>query len=132
MRLLMIATLSLTLATAAMAKPPLRDVQHINDGLLYVGLADEIRKNCSSISGRIFKGVARLRAIHKSAVEMGYTKAEIETFVDSRAEKNRLKARGRAYLKANGASLSKPATMCALGRKEIAANSAIGTLLYEN
>ncbi len=132
MRILMIAMLSTMLATSAMANPPLREVKSINDGLLYVGLADEIRKNCGSISGRIFKGIARLRAIHKSAQDMGYSKQEIETFVDSRAEKDRLKARGRAYLKSNGASLKDKPSMCALGRKEIAKNTAIGTLLYEN
>lgn len=132
MRIFMIATVTTMLATSAMANPPLRDVKPINDGLLAVGLADEIRKNCGSISGRIFKGVARLRSIHKSAQNMGYSDQEIETFVDSRAEKNRLKARGKSYLKANGASLNDEASMCALGRKEIAKKSAIGTLLYEN
>ncbi|MDB4558758.1 DUF5333 domain-containing protein [Amylibacter sp.] len=132
MRFIVITIMSLTIATSALANPPLRDVKPINDGLLYVGLADEIRKNCKSISGRLFRGVGRLRAIHKSAVDMGYSKSEIETFVESRAEKNRLKALGQSYLKANGASLNKPDTMCALGRKEIAMKSAIGTLLYEN
>lgn len=132
MRILMIATVTTMLATSALANPPLREVKSINDGLLAVGLADEIRKNCDSISGRLIKGVSRLRSIHKSAVSMGYSKTEIETFVDSRAEKNRLKARGRAYLKANGASLNDSASMCALGREEIAKNTAIGTLLYEN
>lgn len=132
MRIILIATVGIFCATSALANPPLREVKSINDGLLAVGLADEIRKNCSSISGRVFKGVARLRGIHKTAVDMGYSKQEIETFVDSRAEKNRLKARGQAYLKANGASLADSESMCALGRKEIAKNSAIGTLLYEN
>ncbi|WP_069299722.1 DUF5333 domain-containing protein [Neptunicoccus sediminis] len=131
MRILLTAALTGMMATTALANPPLREVKEINDGLLYVGLADEIRKNCDSISGRIFKGVGRLRAIHKQAQDMGYSKSEIETFVDSRAEKNRLKARGKAYLKANGASLEDKASMCALGRKEIARGSAIGTLLYE-
>ena len=132
MRILMITTVTTILATSALANPPLREVKSINDDLLAVGLADEIRKNCSSISGRLIKGVSRLLAIHKSAVAIGYSKTEIETFVDSREEKNRLKARGHAYLKANGASLDDSASMCALGRKEIAKNTAIGSLLYEN
>lgn len=119
-------------ATTVLANPPLREVKQINDGLLAVGLADEIRKNCSSISGRIFKGIGRLRSIHQTALDMGYSKQEIEDFVDNRAEKNRLKAEGHAYLRANGASLAKPNSMCTLGRKEIAKKSAIGSLLYEN
>ncbi|MCO4824608.1 DUF5333 domain-containing protein [Amylibacter sp.] len=132
MRKVTIATTLFLMAGPVLANPPLREVQSINDGLLVVGLADGIRKNCDSISGNIFKGIARLRSIHKSALKMGYSKEEIQTFVDDPVEKDRLKARGRAYLKANGASQSKPETVCALGRKEIAKKSAIGTLLYEN
>ncbi|MDR6264408.1 DUF5333 domain-containing protein [Roseobacter sp. N2S] len=132
MRVLLIAALTSLMASTAMANPPLREVKQINDGLLYVGLADEIRKTCDGISGRIFKGIGRLRSIHRLALDMGYSKDEIETFVDDRAEKNRLKARGKTYLKANGASQSDPQSMCALGRKEIAKQSEIGTLLYEN
>nr|WP_325253782.1 DUF5333 domain-containing protein [Amylibacter sp.] len=132
MRVLIIAALTGFMATSALANPPLREVKQINDGLLYVGLADEIRKTCDGISGRIFKGIGRLRAIHRLALDMGYSKEEIETFVDNRAEKDRLKALGKAYLKANGASQSDPQSMCALGRKEIAQQSEIGTLLYEN
>nr|WP_323779246.1 DUF5333 domain-containing protein [Amylibacter sp.] len=132
MRVLLIAALTSLMASTAMANPPLREVKQINDGLLYVGLADEIRKTCDGISGRIFKGIGRLRSIHRLALDMGYSKDEIESFVDDRAEKNRLKARGKTYLKANGASQSDPQSMCALGRKEIAKQSEIGTLLYEN
>lgn len=132
MRVLIIAALTGFMATSALANPPLREVKQINDGLLYVGLADEIRKTCDGISGRIFKGIGRLRAIHRLALDMGYSKEEIESFVDNRAEKDRLKALGKAYLKANGASQSDPQSMCALGRKEITQQSEIGTLLYEN
>lgn len=132
MRVLIIAALTGFMATTALANPPLREVKQINDGLLYVGLADEIRKTCDGISGRMFKGIGRLRSIHRLALDMGYSKGEIEAFVDNRAEKNRLKALGKTYLKANGASQSDPLSMCALGRKEIAKQSEIGTLLYEN
>jgi len=131
MRILLTATMMIMFAIAAVANPPLREVRSINDGLLAVGLADEIRKNCGSISGRILRGIARLRSIHNSARAMGYSDQEIKTFVDSRAEKNRLKARGKSYLNANGANLDNEASMCLLGSKEIAKKSAIGTLLYE-
>ena len=41
-------------ATASMAKalPPLSQQSEINEGLLAVGIADEIRKQCASISPR--------------------------------------------------------------------------------
>ncbi|MEM9852168.1 MAG: DUF5333 domain-containing protein, partial [Pseudomonadota bacterium] len=95
---------AITLAALALssgplsAKTPLRDNTAINDQLLVVGLANEIRKTCGSISGRLVKGVSTLRAIHRQALSEGYSKDEIEAYVDNRDEKNRMKARGRAWL----------------------------------
>ncbi|MCP5073574.1 MAG: DUF5333 domain-containing protein [Rhodobacteraceae bacterium] len=117
------------LTTTALANPPLREVKHINDGLLVVGLANEIRKNCNSISGRLIKGYTYLKSLERQARSMGYTQAEIDTFVDDRTEKNRLKAKGEKYLVANGVKRSEPQTFCVLGNKEIAEASAIGSLL---
>lgn len=132
MRMIVALAISLALASPVAAKTPLRDNKAINDQLLVVGLANEIRKRCGSISGRLVKGVTTLRAIHNQALSQGYTKSEIETYVDSDAEKARMKARGRAWLAKRGASPEKPETMCKVGREEIARKSSIGSLLYEN
>jgi len=40
-----------------------------------------------------------------------------------------MRAKGEAYLKANGVDRKKPETFCALGRNEIAKKSLIGALL---
>lgn len=124
--------LSMALAAPTGAQVPLRDNAAINDRLLVVGLANEIRKRCGSISGRLLKGVSTLRAIHRDAQRQGYTKDQIEAYVDSDAEKARMKARGRVWLAQRGASPEKPETMCRVGREEIAGSTAIGRLLYEN
>ncbi|MEM7441023.1 MAG: DUF5333 domain-containing protein [Pseudomonadota bacterium] len=123
--------LVLALAAPVAAKTPLRDNTKINNQLLVVGLANEIRKRCGTISGRLVKGVSTLRSIHKQALSQGYSKAEIETYVESDAEKARMKQRGRVWLAQRGASPEKPETMCRVGREEIAKNSSIGALLYE-
>ena len=130
MRLMAIVLTTALLGSTALAKPPLREVKPINDGLLAVGLADEIRKNCGSISGRVIKGLFYLKSLEKQARSMGYTRAEIETFVDNRAEKDRLRARGEIYLAQNGVKRSEPETFCVLGRAEIAKSSQIGVLLW--
>ena len=43
-----------------------------------------------------------------------------------------MRARGEAYVQAQGVDMAKPADWCALGRAEIARNSRIGTLLRVN
>lgn len=131
MRSILIAGFCAVLATSSVANTPLREVKSINDELLIVGLADQIRKNCDSISGRLLTAFFRLQSIHSLAKEMGYTAQEIKHFVNSKEEKDRLKMRGVTYLKENHATLGDPESMCALGRREIARKSAIGKLLYE-
>ncbi|UOA27629.1 DUF5333 domain-containing protein [Pseudosulfitobacter sp. DSM 107133] len=127
------ATLALSAATAtsAGAKPHLRDTP-IDDGLLAVGLADEIRSGCPDISARMLKALGYLSGLKSQAHAMGYSDAEIDAYRKSGTEKARLKSRGAAYLAANGVVVGQPETYCALGRKEIEKSSQIGSLLRVN
>ena len=130
MRKLMIALMSTVLLTgAAAAKPPLRDVPQIDDALLDLGLADRIRKECPDISARMFRALSYLNNLQSTARDLGYSEAEIDAYRKSDAEKARMKARGAAYLKANGVDTSDPQSYCALGRAEIQKSSRIGSLL---
>ena len=70
-----------------------------------------------------------INALEKRAQELGYSKQEIKAYVKSKEEKARMRARGEAYLKANGASYADPETFCKLGKAEIAKGSRIGQLL---
>lgn len=125
---LIMTTLAVSSASAV-AKPHLRDVKSINDGLLAVGIADKIRKSCPSIRARMFRALNYMNALENSAVEMGYTKAEIKAYVKDDAEKAKMRARGEAYLASHGVIKSDPETYCAQGRVEIANKSQIGALL---
>ncbi|MCA0870198.1 DUF5333 domain-containing protein [Seohaeicola saemankumensis] len=116
-------------AGAVSAKSPLRDVAKVDDALLYIAIANEIDERCDSIAGRRLKAIRLLWDLKDHANDLGYSDAEIRSFVESDSEKARMRKRGEAYLAANGASYDKPETFCALGRAEIARNSAIGVLL---
>ncbi|MGY9048382.1 hypothetical protein P775_08815 [Puniceibacterium antarcticum] len=127
-------TLTLTLvggllASAALAKPPLREVAVVDDGLLAVGVADEIRNQCGKIDARMITALMRLNGLKSEARSQGYSEEEIEDYVTSKAEKARMRARGEAYLKANGVTPQDKSSYCRLGKQEIAKGSAIGTLL---
>ena len=117
------------LPLSALAKPSLRDVPQIEDGLFAVALAKEIRDECSSINGRTFKAIGVLTSLKREANQLGYSDDEIRAYVDSDGEKARMRAKGEAFLKQNGVRLDAPETFCAFGHAEIAKNSAIGALL---
>lgn len=126
--LALIATL-LLLPAGAQAKPPLREVKEIDNELLYIGIANEISKFCKDIKGRRMKAIGVMWRLRSKANKLGYSDDEIRSYVESDAEKARMRKRGEAYLARHGVSYGKPETFCAFGRAEIERNSAIGVYL---
>lgn len=114
------------------AKPHLRDVPEIDGTLLAVGIADEIRKNCPAISARLIKALGVVRAVGDRARALGYTTEEIDAYRKSDTEKDRLKAKRDAYLKAGGVTGGNTDAYCRLGRTEIEKGGQIGALLRIN
>ncbi|MGL5010626.1 MAG: DUF5333 domain-containing protein [Paracoccaceae bacterium] len=125
-----ILALMMGVATPALALPPLSENAYINDRLIQARVADRIRKECGDIAARFAYAYSQARALKQYALDQGYSEAEIEAFLDSDADKTRVKAAAEAYLAANGAT--DEAGFCALGRQEIAAGSIAGSLIYEN
>jgi hypothetical protein len=119
-------------ATTSFGKPALRDVPAIDNALLAVGLADEIRKQCPKISARFIKALLFVNGLRDKAREMGYTDAEIDAYRESPKEKARVRALGEAYLAANNVTVGNIESYCALGRAEIEKSSQIGALLRVN
>ncbi len=136
MRMISTAPLVLSLVVAAGAgaaeartKPGLANEADINAGLLTVGIADEIRKKCDSINGRVLKGLFYLNRLERMARERGYSQAEIDAYIDNDAEEDKLRRKGEAYMAARGVDFDNPETYCDLGRAEIASDSPIGAFL---
>ena len=130
MRKVLIALVSVAmLATPAVAKQPLNQVAAIDDALFDLGIADRVRKNCPTISARLFRAISYVRKIESEAKAMGYTAAEIEAYTDSDADKARLRAKAAKYFKAKGVDTSDPQSYCAFGHAEIQKSSRIGSLL---
>lgn len=128
----LIAALSaLMLAAPLMAagKPALRDVAQIDDRMLWVALAIEISDRCDSIDPRTLRGLSYLWEIRSQAQELGYSPAEIKTYVDSDTEKARMRGRGEAYVRSHGLNPQNDADLCKLGQAEIAKGSQIGAFL---
>lgn len=116
-------------ASSASARPLLRDVDEINDGLFAVAIAREIKDYCPDISARYFRAFNLLADLKREARKLGYSDDEIKAYVENDEEKARMRARGEAYLAENGVSYDDPQSFCALGREEIKKSSQIGALL---
>lgn len=117
------------LASTALAKPPLRDVVEVESDLLVIGQADAIRRKCPTIVPRRVKVVFFVLNLEKRAQSLGYTKAEIDAYTDSDADKARLRAKAASLLAAKGVDTSDPQSYCAVGMTEIQKSSQIGSLL---
>ncbi|MDJ1017124.1 MAG: DUF5333 domain-containing protein [Paracoccaceae bacterium] len=121
--------LCLAAAAPASAKAPLHEQPTVVNGFYAIGLADEVRKNCDSISPRWIRAYNYLKALEKWARDAGYTEDDIEELTDNDAEKDALEARIISDLAARGATPETPEGYCTVGREEIAKKTAAGRLL---
>ncbi len=124
------ATLVLvTLGGMSSAKPALKDVAYVREGIIAAGIAYEISEQCGTVSARLFRGISFLNGLKSHARSLGYTEAEIDAYVNDKEEKNRLEAIARDRLSAMGAVNGQAQSYCTVGRSEIAKGSTIGQLL---
>ncbi|MGR3503763.1 DUF5333 domain-containing protein [Pseudaestuariivita sp.] len=123
--------LALPLAGTATAKPALRDVAEIDNGLMYLAIADRLRKDCGNIGARMIRALSYAEALKDAATERGYSNAEIDDYVTSKSEKRRMEAKATSWLASKGVSPDQKAGFCAFGVSEINRGSQIGQLLRE-
>jgi len=116
-------------AAAADNAPGLAGERDINAGLFVIAVADKIRKACDGIDARMWRAYVFVEKLKSKARERGYTRAQVEAYLDDDKEEARMDARRDAYFDIHGASPDDPQSLCRLGREEIARNSQIGHLL---
>ncbi|MCT4609917.1 MAG: DUF5333 domain-containing protein [Pelagimonas sp.] len=129
MRLVPTLIVCLALATPTLAKPPLRDVPAIDNGLMILGIADEIRKSCDGINARMFAALSRINGLKSKAREMGYSDSEIKAYTSSSSEKARMRKKAENWLAGQGVSKANKAQFCAFGRQQMKQRTSIGKLL---
>jgi len=116
-------------ATTAFANPPLRDVTRVSEGLIAAGMAIELGDNCNSVSTRLIRGLNFLQGLKNHASDLGYSNAEIDAYVNDRAEKARLETIARGRLADLGVSVGDPASYCVVAQAQMAAGTQVGQLL---
>lgn len=127
MRLISTAVLALTIGLAgmapALARTALKDDPTIENGLVMVAVGKMLRDGCDDISPRYLKAYAFAKSLESRARELGYSRAEIEDYLESREDKKRVKAKAREWLAARGQDI------CEVGRAEIARGGIFGDLM---
>lgn len=122
--------MGLTAAGVAAAElPPLREQTEIDQKMLWAGLAIETSKACPTLDLRTFKGIAYLWGVKEEASDLGYSDDEIRAYVESDAEKDRIRALGTAYIENAGFDPETEEGICGFGAAEIARGSVIGSFL---
>jgi len=130
MRLLTaVLMMPLMTATMAWAKPPLRDVPQIDNGVMAVAIADAIRKSCDDINARLIRAYATLNALKSAARDLGYTDEEVKAYVTSKDEKARMRAKAEGFLQDNGVRPDDIPALCRFGKRQIQSQTEIGKLL---
>lgn len=116
------------LAGAANAKS-LRDEPTIDGPMLSVAIAIEVSDKCPSIDARKIKGLNYLWGLKSAAKKLGYSDAQIKAYVESDAEKARMRKLGESYVRSKGLNPASVADLCTLGSNEIVANTLTGSFL---
>ncbi|MCC5988242.1 MAG: hypothetical protein JJT95_11215 [Pararhodobacter sp.] len=110
----------------------LRSDERVWGGLLNAAIIAHIVRECDHIEGPSrFARRAYFLPLYNHARRMGASRAQIEAFVEDEAEQARLEAEVYRYIESTGARPDDPASVCALGRAEIAARSPVGRRLTE-
>jgi len=120
---------ALLAATPAAALEPLSQNSYVNERLVQARVADVLRRGCPSIDARLVRAFREARALKRHALDQGYTEAQIDAFLDSREERQRIYAQADRYMRENGVVNGQPDTFCRLGRDEIARQTIAGSLL---
>ena len=112
------------------ARVALQDDAMIEDGLQIVATGRMLVKGCEAISPRRLRAFSFVRSLQKRARDLGYSDAEIDQYLDSDRDKDRVKAKARKYLEARGVNFNEPETLCSVGLAEIQAETTVGRFLW--
>jgi hypothetical protein len=130
--LLVLATGLLTAVGSARADQfdTLRNDDRLHSGLLTITIGRHIELTCPSIERRDLAVTSFLLGLAHHAMSLGYSRAEVTTYVEDDAEQERYIALARRYFAERGVTSKEDADgACRVGRDEIAAGSPIGRLL---
>jgi hypothetical protein len=118
--------------TQAEVNETLRNTPAIYNGLFTAALIKHVTDTCPAVSppGRITR-VNYFLGLYNQARRLGYSRAQIEGFVEDKAEQARMRGIVESHLRRAGVDPKNEAAVCAYARAEIAGGTALGRQLRE-
>ena len=118
--------------TQAEVNNALRSHEGISRGLLNAQILALITRECDSLEPppRLIRN-AYFLGLYNQARRLGFSRAQIEAFVEDEAEQARVEQEARSYIRSTGADPDNAQSVCALGRAEMRARTEIGRRLRE-
>ena len=107
----------------------LRDDPRIHNGLTIIAVGRHIHNVCPDINARLMRALTYAEGLVNHAQELGFTRSEVNAYIDDRAEQDRYRAIARRYFEQQDGDMDDVDSVCQVGRDEITAGSAIGRLL---
>ena len=132
MRMISLASVTFALAVASAgvsAQSGLHNEKDINDKLLVASLADKVNRGCDSIKARYWAAHRFVNDLKAEAESRGYSRAEINSYIENKANRAAMRKRRDAYFESKGASSTDPQSLCVFGHAEIQKQSQVGVLL---
>jgi len=129
LRCVVVALLVPAAAFAGKELPPLEDNRRVQHEFLAAAVGDAIRKNCPTISSRMFRVIRRLHELRNYVYSLGYTRGDLDRMRRSPEAKARLADMRDAYLEEHGVTEGDAGSYCRLGHEEINKSSLTGWIL---
>ena len=131
--LLVIGTaMASTATTQAQVNDTLRNTPEIYNGLFTAALIKHVVDTCPAVDppGRMSR-VRYFLSLYNRARNLGFSRAQIEAFVEDKQEQARLRGIVEAHLQRAGVNPNNEAEVCAYAQAQIAERSALGRQLRE-
>jgi len=118
--------------TQAEVNASIRANQDLYNPLFLAGVVRQVVKYCDSLQGPSrMQRQAFFMPLYLAARRAGYSRAQLEAFVEDEGEREHMKMLVAQFLAQRGVQLSDEQAVCAFGRQEMAAGTAIGQRLRE-
>ena len=117
------------LVSPVAALEPLSQERYINDRLIAARVADRIRRECPTLDARVLYAYTQARALERYALDKGYSRQQVDAFLDDKTERRRIYAVAEDYMARNGVKKGDSESYCRLGRQEIVNGTVTGSLL---
>ena len=132
-------SLALLLGASAVAATPqaevnaaLRGNAPIYNGLFTAGLIKHIVDTCPDLQGPSrFARTRYFLGLYNQARALGFSRAQIEAFVDDKAEQERLRGVVYDHLRGQGVSPTDASAVCGFARAQMQARTDLGRQLRE-